>query len=156
MQTSTQIWHVCKNLKGLADMRYLCDNAEIYKGVINMAGSLKWFSYQSDDGTDWAFFGDESNIEAANGNGFNGSPPGQNFKPPSNLRVRYAVYGNLAGTRNIRVPVMSQAIYNALDAASTIPSPDGAETLNLIRKRPELISPIPTIFDTGLDDGDQP
>ena len=121
-----------------------------------MAGSLKWFSYQSDDGTDWAFFGDESNIEAANGEGFGGAPPNQNFKPPSNLKPRYAVYGNLAATRTLRVPIMSQTIYNALDASSTIPDPFDGGSLSLIRKRPELISPIPTIFDTGLDDGDQP
>jgi hypothetical protein len=121
-----------------------------------MAGSLKWFSYQSDNGTDWAYFGDESNIENANGEGFNGAPPGQLFKPPSNMRVRYAVYGNEAGTRNLRVPIMSLTIYNALDASSTIPDPIDGGTLSLIRKRPELISPTPTIFDTGLDDGDQP
>lgn len=121
-----------------------------------MAGSLKWFSYQSDDGTDWALFGDESNIEGANGNGFGGAPPGQVYKPPANLKPRYAVYGNLAGTRNLKVPIMSQTIYNALDAFSTIPDQIGGGTLSLVRKRPEVISPIPTIFDTGLDDGDQP
>lgn len=121
-----------------------------------MAGSLKWFSYQSDDGTDWALFADESNVEAANGGTGSGAPPGQVYKPPSNLRPRYAVFGNADETRTLRVPILTQAIYNGLDAADTIPDSiaGGAAVLNLIRKRPEIISPIPTAFDTGLNDGD--
>lgn len=120
-----------------------------------MAGSNKWFSYTSNDGTDWALFADESNVEGANGGTGSGAPPNQLYKPPANLKPRYAVYGNAAGTRNIKVPILTETIYNALDAASTIPDQiAGTGTLSLIRKRPEIISPIPTAFDTGLNDGD--
>ncbi len=121
-----------------------------------MAGSNKWFSYQSDDGTDWALYADESNVEGANGGTGSGAPPGQVYKPPANLKPRYAVYGNSDQTRSIKVPVLTQTIYNSLDATDTIPDQiaGGAAVLNLIRKRPEIISPIPTVFDTGLDDGD--
>lgn len=123
-----------------------------------MAGSNKWFSYTDDGGTAWALFGDESNIEGANGSALGGSPPGQNYKPPRNLKPRFAVYSNEEGTRSIRVPILTQTIYNNLNAASTIPDQiaGGAATLSLVRKRPEVISPIPNVFDTGLDDGDQP
>ena len=121
-----------------------------------MAGSLRWFTYQSDDGSEWALFGDESNIESANGSGAPGAPANQNYKPPSNLKVRYAVYGNQSGTRSIRVPILTIAEYNSLDGQnSIIDQIDPASgRLNLIRKRPEVISPTPTIFDTGIDDGD--
>lgn len=123
-----------------------------------MAGSCKWFSYTSNDGTDWALYADESNTEAANGGTGSGAPPNQLYKPPANLKPRYAIYGNQAGTRRLKVPILTETIYNALTPASTIPDQiaGGGATLALIRKRPEIISPQPTIYDTGLDDGDQP
>jgi hypothetical protein len=122
-----------------------------------MAGSNKWFTYQSDDGTDWAIFADESNVEAANGAAAVAPPAGQNYKPPANLRLRYAVYGNQAGTRNIRVPIVNISTYNAIASGDTIPdSIAGTGNLTFIRKRPEVISPVPINFDTGLDDGDNP
>jgi len=121
-----------------------------------MAGSNKWFSYTSDDGDDWALYADESNTEGANGSTGSGAPPNQNYKPPANLKPRYAVYSNAAGTRNIKVYILTETIYDSLAAGDTIPDQiaGGSATLGLIRKRPEIISPIPTAFDTGLDDGD--
>lgn len=122
-----------------------------------MAGSNRWFTYISDDGTDWALFADESNVEAANPVASGGGAPlGQIYKPPANLKPRYAVYTNQSGDRNLKVPILNETIYNALDNTSTIPDPFGGAgaTLALKRKRPELIGPIPTVFDTGIDDGD--
>lgn len=122
-----------------------------------MAGSLRWFDYESDDGTNWALFADEGNVEAANGAAATGgAPTGQNYKPPANLKVRYAVYGR-AGSSTLKVPILTQAVYNALTSADTIPDPftTGVD-LPLIRKRPEVISPLPTVSDTGLTDGDNP
>ena len=122
-----------------------------------MAGSLRWFTYGGDDGTDWALFADESNVEAANGAAATGgAPAGQNFKPPSNLKPRYAVYGR-AGGSTLRIPILTLGVYNALATGDTIPDPftAGAD-LTLLRKRPEVISPLPTSVDTGLTDGDQP
>lgn len=123
-----------------------------------MAGSNKWFNYQSNDGTDWAIFADESNVEAANGGNAVAPLATTFYKPPRNLKVRYAVFGNEPGTRNLSVPITTEAIYNALNSANTIPDVLGGTgaTLSFIRKRPELIGPIPTAFDTGLTDGDQP
>jgi len=124
-----------------------------------MAGSNRWFTYVSDDGTSWALYGDESNIEAANPVASNGGAPlNQIYKPPSNLKPRFAVYRNESGDRSLRVPILNQAIYNALDNTDTIPDPFGGAgaVLGFARKRPETIGPIPTIFDTGLNDGDNP
>lgn len=122
-----------------------------------MAGSNKWFTYTSDDGTDWALKGDESNIEGVMGSVGAGAPANQLYKPPRNLRVRFAVFGNQAGTRQIKVPVLTQTVYNALSAEDTIPDQiAGTGTLAFIRKRPETILDTPTVFDTGLTDGDQP
>jgi len=122
-----------------------------------MAGSLRWFDYESDDGTNWALFADESNVEAANGAAATGgAPTGQNYKPPANLKPRYAVYGR-AGSSTLKVPILTLAVYNALTSADTVPDPftTGVD-LPLIRKRPEVISPLPTAADTGLTDGDNP
>jgi len=122
-----------------------------------MAGSLRWFDYESDDGTNWALFADESNVEAANGAAANGgAPTGQNYKPPANLKPRYAVYSR-AGGSTLKVPILTLAVYNALATGDTIPDPFTANTnLSLVRKRPEVISPLPTVADTGLTDGDNP
>lgn len=122
-----------------------------------MAGSNKWFSYTDDEGTDWAIFADESNVEAVNGAAAVPPPSGQNYKPPANLKLRYAYYGNAEGTRTLRIPVVDQATYAGLANGDTIPDTiAGTGNLTLIRKRPEVISPLPSPFDTGLDDGDQP
>lgn len=123
-----------------------------------MAGSNRWFTYTSDDGTNWAIYADESNTEAANPvASAGGAPLNQIYKPPANLKPRYGVFRSASGDRSIRVPILNEAIYNALDNTTTIPDPfDSTQTLGLARKRPELIGPIPTIFDTGLNDGDNP
>jgi hypothetical protein len=123
-----------------------------------MAGSNKWFGYQDDIGTDWAIFADESNVEGVNGGGAIAPLAGTTYKPPRNLRLRYAVYGNQAGTRRLKVPVLTQTIYNSLTAGDTLVTNIGgaAESLAYLYKRPEIVSPSPTVFDSGLDDGDQP
>jgi len=122
-----------------------------------MAGSLRWFDYESDDGTNWALFADESNVEAANGAAAEGgAPTGQNYKPPANLKPRYAVYTRNGGT-TVRVPILTVAVYNALTTGDIIPDPIvTGQNLALVRKRPELISPLPTLIDTGINDGDSP
>lgn len=121
-----------------------------------MSGSNKWFTYTSDNGSNWALKGDESNIEGVMGGVNSGAPAGTLFKTPKNMTERYAVYGNQEGTRQIRVPVLTQTVYNALSPGDTIPDSNGSGTLAFVRKRPELIRDTPTVFDTGLNDGDQP
>ena len=120
-----------------------------------MAGSIKWFPYTDDFGSVWALLADESNSEAVNGAiDYTGTPPLVDGVP-RNIQVRYAIYGTTDGLRNIKVPVLTPALYQGLSAATpTIPDPitDGI-TLVLQRIRPEVRRlPIPN--DTGLQDGD--
>lgn len=120
-----------------------------------MAGSLKWFVYTDDNGSVYALNADESNVEAINtGGDYTGSPVLVDALP-RNVRARYAVYGNAAGTRTISIPVLTQSAYTGLASAHpTIDDPiDDGGTLQLIRIRPEVRRlPIPN--DTGQTDGD--
>lgn len=121
-----------------------------------MAGSLKWFQYTDDFGSLYAINADESNVEAINGTGvdYTGTPPLVDALP-RNVSPRMAYYGTTDGLRTIAIPVMTQAIYTALNTTTpTIDDPitDGL-TLVLLRIRPEKRRlPIPN--DTGLQDGD--
>lgn len=120
-----------------------------------MAGSIKWFVYTTDNGTDFAIEADESNVEAlaAGTQDYpeSGNPPV--FAVPINLKARYAVFSNDAGTRRIKVPIITQTIYNALDGNSTMVDPISGGNLKLLYKRPEIIR-LPKGKDTGLTDSD--
>lgn len=122
-----------------------------------MAGSLKWFVYTTDDGTDFAIKLDESNTEAVNGS-TQDYVAGVAFRYsiPRNLRPREAVYRNGTGTRTIRCVCLTQSIYNGVTAnVTSITDPiAGQGTLGLVRITPERISPLPFANDTGLQDGD--
>lgn len=124
-------------------------------GGLQMAGSLKWFPYTDDNGSVWALYADESNVEAVNpGIDYTGTPALVDAVP-RNVKVRRAIYGTTDGLRSISIPVLTQAIYSAL--ASTTPTIDDpittGITLVLLRIRPEMRRlPIPN--DTGLQDGD--
>lgn len=121
-----------------------------------MAGSRKWFIYTTDSGTDFAIEADESNVEsfAAGTQDYpeTGTPP--IFAVPRNVTPRYAVFGGLPNQSNIKVPVITQTIYNALNGTSTMPDPLDPDTnLPLLYKRPERIK-LPKGKDSGKTDGD--
>lgn len=121
-----------------------------------MAGSIKWFIYTTDAGDDFALEADESNVEsfAAGTQDYpdTGTPP--IYAVPRNITPRYAVFVSPTGQRKIKVPVITQTIYNALNGTSTMADPiDAGVTLSFSYKRPELIT-VPRGPDTGLNDGD--
>lgn len=121
-----------------------------------MAGSIKWFVYTTDNGTQFAIELDESNTEALNGSdGDYDNNTGVIFSVPKNLTPRYAYYQSSDGTRTIRAVALTQATYNdLLTNTRNIPDPiDTSQNLNLVRVRPEKIR-IPYPQDTGLTDGD--
>lgn len=122
-----------------------------------MAGSIKWFVYTTDDGTDFAVEQDESNTEAVNG-ATQDYVAGTAFKyaVPKNLRLRTAYYQSADGKRSIKCVALTQTIYNGIPAnVTSISDPiEPTKTLFLKRIRPEVISPLPFANDTGLDDGD--
>jgi hypothetical protein len=121
-----------------------------------MAGSIKWFVYTADDDTQFVLKADESNVEAVNGaTGDYGNATEVKYAVPKNVSPRYAVYRNNAGTRNVKIPVLTPAIYSGITAdVPSISDPlDETQTLTLVRIRPEQIT-IPFAVDTGLNDGD--
>lgn len=121
-----------------------------------MAGSIKWFLYTTDEGTQFAIELDESNTEAINGDGgdyVDGSAI--TFAVPKNVTPRTAFYENADKTRTIRCVALTQATYNGLVANQrTIQDPiDSGQNLTLTRIRPEVVR-LPFPQDTGLVDGD--
>lgn len=122
-----------------------------------MAGSLKFFEYTTDDDEVFAIFADESNVEAANGTGvdYTGTSTAT-YWLPRNVEPRYAVYSSADGTRNIKIPIMTTAIFSALlSTTPTITDPiAGTGTLTLSRLVPQIVKRLPKSADTGLIDGD--
>lgn len=120
-----------------------------------MAGSLKWFPYTDDFGAIYALQADESNSEAVNGAlDYTGTPVLVDALP-RNVKPRTAYYGTTDGLRVIKIPVLTPALYAAINTTTpTIDDPiTSGLTLVLLRIRPEVRRlPIPN--DTGLQDGD--
>lgn len=123
-----------------------------------MAGSLKWFVYTTDDGTDFALELDESNTEAVNGATQDYVPAvAIKYNLPKNVVPRSAYYRSADGTRTIRCVALTRTIYDGIPTnVSSIADPiaGGSATLGLIRVRPEVIRNLPFAGDTGLTDGD--
>jgi hypothetical protein len=119
-----------------------------------MAGSNKWFVYTTDDGTDFALFRDESNMEAVNGatGDYTGSST-VTYSLPRNVKPRNIVYGNAAGTIRRTIPALTTAIYNGIAANATMTDQVSGETLTVVRKVGEVVA-LPKAADTGLTDGD--
>jgi hypothetical protein len=121
-----------------------------------MAGSRKWFVYTTDAGDDFALQADESNVEAfaAGTQDYpeTGTPP--QYAVPRNVTPRHAFFGGTSAETKIKVPIITQTIFNALNNTSTMPDPlDAGNTLNFINKVPEKIR-YPRGNDTGKLDGD--
>lgn len=129
-----------------------------------MAGSLRWFSYQMDNGNRVGVFLDESNTEAVNGGAANVPPAGTRptVQRPVGTRLRTIVYKTADGLRSIRCVALTPTVYNSIPASlSTIPNPlpasgtTGGGALQFWDKIPERIKQ-PRFVDTGLTDGDTP
>lgn len=123
-----------------------------------MAGSLKWFVYTDDGGTDFAIYLDESNTEAVNG-GTQDYVDGLNLTNalPRNITPREVFYTNAQRTRTIRCVALTQTIYQGVVSGGvpTINDPiNGNENaLGLIRANGERRR-LPVPLDSGINDGD--
>lgn len=119
-----------------------------------MAGGSRWFSYGSDIGVVYAISRDTSNTTAVNGAGNTYTGSVRLDTIPKFLRPRFAVYSDFNGRRNIRVTILSPAIYIALlkgTSGQTLTDPlDGTTVMNLAYVRPEVTSRLPRPNDTGL------
>lgn len=119
-----------------------------------MAGSNKWFVYTTDDGSNFALYRDESNMEGVNG--ATGDYTGAStiiYSLPRNVKPRSIVYGNASGTIRRTIPALTAAIYNGVAANATITDQTSGETLTVVRKVGEVVA-LPKAADTGLNDGD--
>lgn len=122
-----------------------------------MTGSMKWFIYTTDEGTDFAAFLDESNTEAVNG-GTQDYPSGAVepvFALPKNLKPRYAVYQSNDGAITRKVVCLTPTIFAGVGSAVASITDAAYPTIPLSLRRTvgqKLRRPYGQ--DTGVNDGD--
>lgn len=118
-----------------------------------MAGSLKWFKYESDNGDTFGVFMDESNGEAVGNDDFvTGDYLVVRYAIPRNLEPRYALYRSQDGRQTARI-VLTDPAASVANLPAQITLFNGVNA-NLVRVVGEVIAPIPIHLDTGLNDGD--
>jgi hypothetical protein len=120
-----------------------------------MAGSLKYFTYTADDGTKFAVFADESNIEAVNNGNVEAITPAAKYKLPGNLKPRCAAYENTDGTIRRKVIVLNEDALAALAPGQSFSDQSSGVSVFLRRIDGEAIQ-LPNLADTGLNDQDDP
>lgn len=124
-----------------------------------MAGSIKWFVYDSDSGSQYAFRADESNTEAVNGSeGDYTNTSSVTIALPRNITPRTATYSNPERTVVRKIIVVNPATYTDIVNGDTAQSIDvnvegSTFTLGLTATQGESFRR-PTPVDTGQTDGD--
>lgn len=128
-----------------------------------MAGSLRYFKYVADDGQAYAIYRDESNIELFNTSGDAAASPAGLPALPQNMRPRYVLARDALRLVTRKAVILTPARFNAINGSTdfSIDSEAGADSdpgavLNVTNKTGERIRRIPTSFDTGKTDGDNP
>lgn len=118
-----------------------------------MSGSLKHFKYTTDSGDTFAVLMDESNGEEVSNADFTPTDAGViTYFLPRNVKPRTATYRSIAGTEAANIIVCSNtATVATLPASITLGS---GTTANLTQFVGEIVRPVPTDVDTGLNDGD--
>lgn len=122
-----------------------------------MAGSLKWFEYETGSGDKFGIYMDESNGELV-GNPDYAALASESiiYALPRNVKPRTALYRSIDGKVSRRIPVSDPAASVAtLPVSITVAAVDGNPSyqLNLTLFKGEEIRRL-AAFDTGLDDGD--
>lgn len=121
-----------------------------------MAGSIKWFEYETDGGDTFAIKMDESNGEAVGNTDYSATSTAV-FALPRNVIPRTARYTSADNAYARTIPVTT-----AGTTTSDLPATISAEvsgsatpvTLSLASFTGERFNAIPKAADTGLTDGD--
>jgi hypothetical protein len=118
-----------------------------------MAGSLKHFKYTCDNGDVFAVLMDESNGEEVGNADFGPTDAGViTYFLPRNVTPRKATYRTTAGTESATIIVTSNtATVSSLPSTITLFSGSQAALTQFVG---EVVRPVPTDVDTGLNDGD--
>ena len=119
-----------------------------------MSGSIKWFIYTTDLGTDFAIKLDESNTESVNST-FNDFPNGGILinALPRNITPRFMRFKSADGKTSRRCIVLHPLLYFSLPNSFVITSPVDGTIMHLSDRGAERIF-LPFGPDTGLNDGD--
>lgn len=128
-----------------------------------MAGSMRYFKYVADDGTAYSIYRDESNIELFNTNTDSSASPAGLPALPINLRPRYVLATDETRTIKRKAVILTLTRYAVLNSSTDFviegtagADSDGGTILNITNKSGEKSSRLPTSFDTGKTDGDNP
>jgi len=121
-----------------------------------MAGSLKYFKYTTNGGTDYAIRMDESNGEAVgNTDLVSGDLPIAGL--PRNIKPRYALYRSADGLTTRKIPITANNVdLEDLTASFSVPPATvGGTAVTVLRQSliGEVQRPV-TDIDTGQTDGD--
>lgn len=120
-----------------------------------MAGSLKYFQYETDEGDTFYIQMDESNGEAVGNQDVATDPTNFRYAIPRNIRPRRARYRSIDGRYSREIPVSTSAILAAVGATITVQDGNGGTIeLSLVARIGELTRYLPIAADTGIDDGD--
>jgi len=121
-----------------------------------MAGSLKYFKYTTNGGTDYAIRMDESNGEAV-GNTDLVSTDLPIAGLPRNIKPRYALYRSADGLTTRKIPITANNVdLEDLTASFSVPPATvGGTAVTVLRQSliGEVQRPV-TDIDTGQTDGD--
>ena len=120
-----------------------------------MAGGSRFFVYGSDVGDPYALLRDTSNTTAVNGAGNIYTAATKLNVLPRSVKARYAVFGDLANRRTVRVTILLPSTYIAMlkgTANQTLTDPfDGTTVMSLLYLTPEITRRAPRGgADTGL------
>ena len=117
-----------------------------------MSGSIKWFIYTTDAGTDFAVKLDESNTEAVNA-GTQDYPDASTLinALPRNIKPRVCIFESADKKVVRRCVALTPTVFGGVAPGSSFVT--NGVTVTLSRKVGEQLS-VPRGVDTGLDDGD--
>lgn len=113
-----------------------------------MSGSLRWYVYTSDAGTDFSILADKSNIAAVNASGAAAPASLPLAAVPRNIKPRYALFSDTTGTITRKVVLLKPSDVTALSSTASFTPQGETATVRLSSLRGEKIT-LPKLADTA-------